>query len=78
MKFNMGEREITSTLVVNEDTEDKLNAQWQSQRGEHEITNLKYERGKLTFNRKSKFQDRQWESTFEGTIQGNKKNTVSS
>jgi len=68
MKLKMGEREFTSTLVINTDKEDNLTAQWQSQRGEHEITDVKYEQRKLTFKRKSKIQDRQWESTFEGTI----------
>jgi hypothetical protein len=68
MKLRMGERQFTSTLVVSADEEGKLTAQWQSQRGEHEITDVKYEQRKLTFKRKSKIQDRQWESTFEGTV----------
>jgi hypothetical protein len=68
MKLKMGEREFTSTLVVKADKQGKLTAQWQSQWGETEITDLQYERGKLTFKRKSKIQDRQWESTFEGTV----------
>ena len=68
MKLKMGERQFTSTLVVNADKKGKLTAQWQSQRGEHEITDVKYEQRKLTFKRKSKIQDRQWESTFEGTV----------
>ena len=68
MKLKVGEREFTSTLVVKADKQGKLSAQWQSQRGEHEITDLQYERGTLTFKRKSKFGDRQWESTFEGTV----------
>jgi len=69
MKLKRGEQEFTSTLVVTSDKEGKLTAKWQSQRGEHEITDVKYERRKLFFKRKSKIQDRQWESTFEGTIQ---------
>jgi len=69
MKLKMGEREFTPTLVVNADKEGKLTAEWQSQRGEHEITDVEYERGNLTFKRKSKVQDRQWESTFEGSVQ---------
>jgi hypothetical protein len=72
MKYKMGEREITSMLIIKtreEDKEVKLTAEWQSQRGENEITDLQYERNKLTFKRKSKFGERQWESTFEGTIQ---------
>jgi len=68
MKLKMGERQFTSTLVVNADKEGKLTAQWQSQRGEHEITDVKYEQRKLTFKKKSKMKDRQWESTFEGTV----------
>jgi hypothetical protein len=69
MKYKIGEREITSTLVIKADKEGRLTAEWQSQMGEHQITDLQYERGKLTFKRNSKIQDRQWESTFEGTIQ---------
>ena len=68
IKFKMGDREITTTLVVKADKEGQLKGEWQSQWGEHEITDLQYERGNLTFKRKSKFQERQMESTFEGTI----------
>jgi len=70
MKFKIGDREITTTLVIKADKEGELTAQWQSQWGEHEITDLQYERGKLTFKRTSKIQDRQMDSTFEGTIRG--------
>jgi len=69
-KLKMGEREFTAMLVVKADEEGKLAADWQSQWGEHEITDVKFKGGKLTFKRKSKIQDRQWESTFEGTIKG--------
>ena len=68
LKFKMGDREITTTLVVKPDKEGDLTAEWQSQWGEHKITDLQYERGKLTFKRQSKFQQREFDSTFEGTI----------
>jgi len=68
MKFKIGDREITTTLAVKTSKEGELSAEWQSEWGEHKITDLQYERGKLTFKRESKFQDRQMESTFEGTI----------
>ncbi|MCK4629677.1 MAG: hypothetical protein KAT56_11790 [Sedimentisphaerales bacterium] len=71
MKLKRGEREFTATLVVMTDKKGKLTAQWQSQRGEHEITDVVYKERKLTFKRKSKIQDRQRESTFEGTVQRN-------
>lgn len=70
MTLKMGEREFTSTLVVKADKEGKLTGQWQSRRGESEITDLQYERGNLSFKRKSTYQDRQWESAFEGTVRG--------
>jgi len=68
LKRKMGDREITSKLIVNVDKEGKLTAQWQSQRAKSEITDLQYERGMLTFKRKSTYQGRERESTFEGTI----------
>jgi len=70
MKYNIRERQITGTLVIKGDKERNLSGQWKSQRGENEITDLKYERGRLNFKRTSKFGDRQWESTFEGNIRG--------
>jgi len=70
MKVKVGEREYAGTMVVKADKERKLTADWQSERGEHEITDMKLEKKKLTFNRKSKIQDSQWESTFEGTVKG--------
>ncbi len=68
LKYKFGDREITTTLAVKAGKEGDLSAEWQSQRGESKITDLQYERGKLTFKRESKFQDRQMVSTFEGTI----------
>jgi hypothetical protein len=70
MKYNIGDREITSTLVIKADKEGNLTAQWQGRRSKSEITDLQYERGNLTFKRKSTYQDRQRESAFEGTIRG--------
>jgi len=69
LKFKIGDREVTTTLAVKAGKEGELMAEWQSQWGEHKITDLQYEQGKLTFKRESKFQDRQMESTFEGTIE---------
>jgi len=69
MKYKVGEREITGTLVIKADKERNLSAEWQSGRGENQITDLKYERGSLSFKRKSKFGEREFESTFEGTLE---------
>ena len=69
IKFKVGDREITSTLVITADKEGNLNVDWKSQRVQHEISDVTYERGKLTFKRKTKVGDRQWDSTFEGTLE---------
>jgi len=71
MKLKVGEREFTATLVVKAGKEGNLTAEWQSEWGKHEITDVKSKKGKLTFNRKSKVQEKEWESTFEGSIKRN-------
>ena len=68
LKYKVGERDVTSVLAIGIDKEGELTAEWKSEWGEHEITNLKFERGALSFTRKSKMGDREFESTFEGNI----------
>ncbi len=70
MKVKMGDREFTAVLAVKADEKGKLAADWKSEYGEHQINNVRFKAGTLTFDRKSKIQDRQWDSTFEGTIKG--------
>jgi hypothetical protein len=70
MKLKMGDREFETVLVVTADKENNLQAEWQSQWGEHEISNVQFKDGKLTFSRVSKFSDREWKSTYEGTLKG--------
>jgi hypothetical protein len=68
MKIKVGEREYTATLIIKPDQDGKLTADWQSQWGEHKISDVEFKRNKLKFKRTSKVQDRQWESTFDGTV----------
>ncbi|MHC4433020.1 MAG: SAM-dependent methyltransferase [Planctomycetota bacterium] len=70
MNLKMDERQFTANLVVKSDEQRKLSADWKSGWGEHQITNVSLKAGKLTFDRKSKAQDRQWESSFEGKVKG--------
>jgi hypothetical protein len=70
LKYKAGEQEETSTLVLKTNKEGQLIGQWQGRQGESEIADLQYERGTLAFKRKTKVQDRQSESTFSGTIEG--------
>ena len=71
LKFKIGEREISNTLVVAQGKDDQLAVDWKSERVEHKISDVKYERGKLTFKSQAKLDNRQWKSTFEATIQRN-------
>lgn len=68
MKIKVGEQEYNATLIVKQDQDGKLAADWQSQWGEHNISDVEFKKNKLNFKRTSKVQDRQWESTFEGTV----------
>jgi hypothetical protein len=72
MKFNVGDREITGRLTISEKPDGTLAGKWDAESGEHAVSNVKFEDGKLTYTRKSKFGEREWESNFEGAIQGNK------
>lgn len=72
MKYTMGTREITSTLIIKADAEGNLSAEMPGGRGETVISDLALEnRNELSFKRVSKFQEREFESTFTGTLQGN-------
>lgn len=68
MAFTMGDQEINTVLVVSAAKDGTLSAEWQSQWGEHEISDVQFEKNKLTFKRLIKFQERRIESTFAGTL----------
>jgi hypothetical protein len=72
VKFKMGEREITTNFVIKAGEGRALAIDWPSERVKHSVSDVSYERGKLTFKTKSKMEEREWESTFEGTIEGDK------
>jgi hypothetical protein len=69
MTLKMNDREFSSTLIISPGEDGALSGQWLSQWGEHEVTAVAYERGSLSFKRKSKMQDREWESSFDGTVE---------
>ena len=71
MKIKVGEREFPGTLTITADKEGKLSGLWKSQRGEGAVSDVKYERGKLTYTRTVKIEDNEWTYNFEGNIRGN-------
>jgi len=68
MTFTVGEREVNTVLKIRSDEQNQLQAEWQSQWGEHKITDVQFKEGKLTFNRVSTFNDQEWKTTYEGTM----------
>jgi hypothetical protein len=70
MKYRIGDRERTSMLLIKADAEGNLSATMAGGRGESTISDLKLEnRSELSFKRVSKWQDREFESTFTGTLE---------
>lgn len=70
VKIAMGEREISTTFTIAAVEGGGLSLGWPSERVQHAVSDVSFERGRLTFKTKSKMQEREWESTFEGTIEG--------
>ena len=70
IKFSVGDRDITSRLIISEKPDGTLDGKW-TEPGEHVLSNVKFEDGKLTFTRKSKIDNMEFETTYEGTVKGN-------
>lgn len=70
IKFNVGDRDITARLIVSEKPDGTLEGKW-IEPGEHVLSNVKFKDGKLTFTRKSKVNEFEFETTYEGTVKGN-------
>ncbi|HUV42100.1 MAG TPA: hypothetical protein VMW23_09965 [Sedimentisphaerales bacterium] len=68
IKTTRGQREMTATLTVTADKDGKLTGQWQGGRSQSEITDLAFKNDKLTFTRKSTYNDQQRESSYELTV----------
>jgi hypothetical protein len=71
MTVTMLAREIVDKLVISKNDDGSLAGKWVSERGENTISDMKFEGGKLTFTRKSKFGQRERQFTYEGTLEGN-------
>lgn len=76
MNITMVAREIVEKLTITKNVDGTLAGKWEAQRGENTISDVKFEAGKLTFTRTSKFGDREFTMTFEGTVEGDNINGV--
>jgi hypothetical protein len=72
LSYSFGDRDMTAKLVVSQKADGTLDAKWISQFGESTISNVKFAAGKLSFARTIKFNDNEFETTFEGTVAGDK------
>ena len=72
LSYRYGDQDMAAKLVVSQKADGALDAKWISQRGESAISNVKFADGKLSFTRKIKFNDNEFETTFEGTVAGDK------
>jgi hypothetical protein len=57
-------------LIIAKNEDGTFAGQWVGQRGESTISGLKLEDSKLAFTRVMKFGEREFTTTFEGTIEG--------
>lgn len=69
MNVTMPAREIVEKLTITKNTDGTLTGKWEAQRGENTISDVKFEAGKLTFTRTSKFGNREFTMTYVGTVE---------
>jgi len=72
VNFTAGDRDINAVLIISEEPDGTLAGQWTKEQGEHIISNVKFEDSKLTFTRQSKLDDFEFETSYEGVVEGNK------
>jgi len=72
LKYTVGDRDMTAKLTVSQKPDGTLDAKWVSQRGDSVVSNVKFQDGKLTFDRTAKFNDQEVKMTFAGTTQGDR------
>jgi len=70
-KYTIGDRDIDAVFVISEDS-GALDGKWTSSASESTVSNVKLQGDKLTFDRKVKFQDMEFDTKFDGTIAGDK------
>jgi hypothetical protein len=65
-----GETTRISTLTISQNPKGQLEGKWTTQRGENKISDIKFDKGKLSFKRIIDVNNPTRESTFEGEIKG--------
>lgn len=71
LRYDVMGQTINAKLTISQAKDESLECKWKAERGEHTISEMKFQDGKLTFKRKSSIEGYELESTFSGTIKGN-------
>jgi hypothetical protein len=78
MKIALGDRDIDAVMIISQNDDGTLTGQWTEEMGEHTISNIKFQDGKLTFDRHVKMTGPdpnmvfEFDTPFEGTIKDDK------
>jgi hypothetical protein len=79
MKIAMPEfMDIEAVMIISQNDDDTLKGKWKEEMGEHTISNIKFQDGKLTFDRHVKMTGPEpnmvfeFDTPFDGTIEGDK------
>ena len=67
LEYRVGDRASTATLTITDDGQG-FAGKWESERGTSRISDVRLERGQLTFVRTLEIGDREIRLTFEGTV----------
>ena len=63
------DRDIEAQVTISE-KDGKLVGKWEEELGDHTLSAIKFDKGKLTFTRSSSFNDFAFDTDYEGTISG--------
>ena len=72
LSYRFGDQDVTAKLVVSQKADGALDAKWTSAIRRERDLQRQVSGRKLSFTRKIKFNDNDFESTFEGTVKGDK------
>lgn len=72
ISFSVTDRDVKATLTISKNKEGKLEGKWAEDMGEHKISDVKFEDGKLSFTRHTKMEEFEFDNKYEGTVKDNK------
>jgi len=72
VRFDVFDRQITARLIVRQGSDGNMSCEWTGEQGQHKVSNVRFQDGKLTFTRSSTIDQMEFETTFEGTVKADK------